>query len=49
MYSLMVIYLFDNKMKDAVGEGCSCQQLFDYDILVRHTIIINHTSVWHWI
>lgn len=38
----------DDEVQVTVGKGSFGVQLFDTDILARHTIIINQTRIWHW-
>ena len=39
----------DEEVQVAMRKGSFGVQLFDYDILARHRIIIYQTSVWHWV
>ena len=37
----------DNEMKLTIFKEIFSVQLLDYDNLVKHRIIINHTKTWH--
>ena len=48
VFDLPIRSSLDEEVQVAVGKGSFGVQIFDNDILARHTIIIIQTRVWHW-